>query len=149
MEKLKQYKHIILTSVAIILLVAAYNVGQRSVLKADLQSKMKDCAKQAQLVLDNEQKKAGEDTTYSQTNHYNGLLNKCLVRLAISMSDSKGVIFSDEIRDAYEQKTLISCLSGSSVKSFCFIPGNHWSSGQAINMPEGEGEVQMRDYMSN
>ncbi len=114
------------------------------------ESQIADCAKQAQIVLENERKNPDKSMSFSQTNHFNITLNKCLIELNVTINDSGSVIFSTEIRDAYEQKTFLSCISGSLIKSpYCFIPGNYSTTGQAINMTKEEGDSKIRDYMSN
>lgn len=148
-------QHIAGLVLIVMLLVAAFYFGRQSsnknsvVLKSDTQSQTADCAKQAQLVLENEQKRGGEGESFSQSNHYNSLLNKCFVELRRNIIDPKGVIFEDRVVDAYEQKTFITCLSGSTVDSSCFIPGNHTANGQALYLTKDIGETQIRNYMSN
>lgn len=151
---MKKQHVIIIGVVGALALLASFYLGQKTNLAvvtpaADNQAQVASCAKQAMLVVENEQKMEDQNTKFSQTNHYNKQLSKCFVEIVTTMSDDSGVIFSDEVRDAYEQKILLSCLSGSSVKSFCFIPGNISETGMAINMTNDEGQIMIRNYMSN
>ncbi len=140
---------LIIVAVFVFYLEKSRSIEQPPLAKED-QSQTIACAKQAQVVLENEQKNPDTTTSFSQNNHYNRSLNKCFVEIKTIISDNESVIFNDDVRDAYEQSVLITCLSGSSVKDpFCFIPGNQTSSGAALHMGKEQGEKQTKDYMTN
>ncbi len=152
----KYYVYAGLLGSFILVVVIAYAIGQgqnsgdSTTSNSRDASLIADCAKQAQVVLEDERINIDITTMgVSQTNHYNRTLNKCLVNLVTNMISGKAVIFTSEVRDAYEQKSYLTCTSGSSLKSFCFIPGNQTSSGQAESVAYEVGMTAIRGYMSN
>ena len=113
------------------------------------QSNIEKCSQQAQVALKNAEQNQDSSTTVSATNHYNEKLGKCLVNINSDTTYNGSVTILNDIVEALEQKTLLECASGSNVKSYCFIPGNVSTTGQAIFMTDEEGQVRIRDFMNN
>jgi hypothetical protein len=107
------------------------------------------CVKQAQVASKNAQQMQGNGTAVTANNHYNKMLGKCFVNIMVSTTYNGGVTFTNEVDDAYEQKSLIECASGSNFEPYCFIPGNVSDTGQAIFMDGREGQAQINNYMNN
>lgn len=116
--------------------------------KNNQQKLLSQCTKQAEIVLENEQKnKLDPSDTFNQTNHYNNKLRKCIVKITANVAMPDSVIFQTEIKDAYEGKSFIICYSGA--LNFCVIPADASSSGEPIRMNNDEGEKIIQDYMNN
>ena len=108
------------------------------------------CAKQAEIVLKNEQQRQPlYDIT--STNHYNKTLNKCLMNISMFIVLENGkTVLQSSIDDAYEQKGLLNCLSGTNFTNpYCFIPGISSNTGEAVDLTTEEGEQMIKDYMNN
>lgn len=117
--------------------------------KNNQQKLLSQCTKQAEIVLENEQKnKVDPNDIFNQTNHYNNKLKKCIVKITANVAMTDSVVFQTEVRDAYEGKSFIICYSGS-VLNFCVIPASASSSGESIRMTNDEGEKIIKDYMNN
>ncbi len=112
-------------------------------LNIDLQAK---CATQSETLLGNyRQEQKGVDI--SETNHFNNKLQKCLVNF--STRDTIVNVFGSEIRDAYENKVLLSCHSGGPISgTVCDIPSASSSTGESQRITKEDGEKIIKDYMS-
>jgi len=106
------------------------------------------CARQAEIVLENEQKnKLDPNDIFTQTNHYNNVLKKCLVKIQVSMTINDSMAFQTDVRDAFEGKSFIVCYLGT--LNLCVIPADASSSGEPIKMDNAEGERIIKDYMDS
>ena len=105
------------------------------------------CAQQAQVILKSEREKQTGNITI--TNHYNKILSKCIVNVLTTDTDSTGIFIQSDIRDAYEQKVLLACVSGSKFSSYCFIPTNSSDNGKFVKLTAEEGQNMIRSYMNN
>lgn len=145
------------SGLVVLVIFIAYISGRHSVmvpqdfLSNKEQSQVAVCANQAQIVLETRQKNKDPETAYSQTNHYNKVHNKCFIEL-VSFNyydEGNSLVIEDRVMDAYEQKSYVTCLSGSVDKPYCFIPGSTSFTGQAVNLTEEEGRLKIRSYMND
>jgi hypothetical protein len=109
----------------------------------DLQTK---CATQAQILLrDYRQEQNG--VTINKTNHFNNKLQKCLINF--STLDNVAYVLGSEVRDAYENKVLVSCHSGGPIKEkICDIPAISSSTGSYQRITKEAGEEMIKSYMN-
>ena len=117
--------------------------------KNNEQKLLSQCAKQAEIVLENEQRnKVDPNDIFNQTNHYNNKLEKCMVKITANVAMTDSVVLQTEVRDAYEGKSFIICYSGL-LLNFCVVPADASVSGESVRMNNNEGEEIIKDYMNN
>lgn len=88
------------------------------------------------------------DFDINMNNHVNIRQQKCFVEF--NYRDNISNVIGTEVRDAYENKVLIGCLSGGPIKEkFCSIPEVSSINGQYQKLSAEEGEKIIYDYMNN
>ncbi len=133
----------------VLLVVVLIGVAVFFFVKNNQQKLLSECAKQAEIVLENEQKnKVDPNDIFDQTNHYNNKLKKCMVKITANVAMTDSVVFQTEVRDAYEGKSFIIYYSGS-LLNFCVVPADASDSGEPARMNNDEGGKIIKDYMNN
>ncbi len=101
------------------------------------------CATQAQILLKSYRQEQN-GVTINETNHFNKNLQKCFVNF--STLDNVVYVVGSEVRDAYENKVLVSCHSGGPINgTVC----DSWSTGEYQRVTKEVGEQMIKDYMNN
>ncbi len=106
-----------------------------------------DCFNQANLLL-KEYRNEQPDFNINMNNHVNTKLQKCIVEF--TFRDTVTNVIGSEVRDAYENRVLVGCLSGGPVgEKFCDIPAISSPNGEYQKLTKDVGEKMISDYMNN
>ncbi len=82
----------------------------------------------------------------NSSNHYNKKMQKCFVEIS---SISNSGVSNSYIADAFENKILIGCLSGGSIKGeLCSIPAVSSSTGEYQKIDNIEAKTIISNYMT-
>jgi len=112
------------------------------------QTNVKNCSETAQGILDRV-KADNRTSVIGGSNHYSRKKSQCFMRLTIFDTQGKTWSEAQELRNAYENKVLLTCASTNTTPKYCFIPGNSSPSGKVVWLSLTDADARVEGDMNN